>query len=366
MDNDLKDRIRGMIFGQALGDAVGLVTEFKFKRDHHKVVFPYKESIRGWTPNDWTDDTDQAILLLQTLVDCGHDFDGDRFTGDDLKLFAQKLESWVRWGFPELGDKAGLGLGGNTNMVVNHSDFLHDPLKASQEVWLNSGKKLAANGAIMRAAPLALCNLFSPDPQPFFDNVRAACQTTHYDPRCIVSCWVYCYCLRLLLLTRYEPKSILMRVRKLIAGRLDQLPLIDGEVANVFRRMPTPKMYLDDKFRRDGKYNLGAELEWYLTNHDLPSLHLDEIGKIGYTYKCLGSALWALEQTNRGFKDVIVELAEECGDADTNCAVAGAILGARKGFSALPTDWVDALPHRDWLHKQVDAYITAVDRVYKL
>lgn len=366
MNDELKDRIRGMMFGQALGDAVGLITEFKFKRDHPKAVFPYKESVRGWTPNDWTDDTDQAVLLLQTMIECGHDFESDRFTADDLKIFARKLESWVRRGFPELGDKAGLGLGGNTCMVVNHNDFLHDPLKASQEVWINSGKKLAANGAIMRAAPLALCNLFGGDAQPFFDNVRATCQTTHYDPRCIMSCWVYCCCLRLLLLTKLDPKAIIMRVRKLVDGRVSQLPTIDGAVANAFRHQPTPKIYLDQNFYRDGKYDFKAEFEYYLKHHDLKSLDLDEIGKIGYTYKCLGSALWALEQTNRGFKEVIVELAEECGDADTNCAVAGAILGARKGFAGLPTDWVDALPHRDWLHRQVDACIAALDRAYKL
>jgi hypothetical protein len=69
----LADRIRGLFFGAALGDAAGLATEFmtsaeeeefygtrfefmpqptKMKPDTHRMM---------WAPGDWTDDTDQLF-----------------------------------------------------------------------------------------------------------------------------------------------------------------------------------------------------------------------------------------------------------------------------------------------------------------
>ncbi|ODM91812.1 hypothetical protein Ocin01_14871 [Orchesella cincta] len=88
----------------------------------------------------------------------------------------------------------------------------------------------------------------------------------------------------------------------------------------------------------------------------LSSLKLNERAKIGYTYKCLGSGLYAgtrkqPEDMSSGefYKHIITELTLETGDADTNCAVAGAVLGCRLGKSGLPSGWVKGLRHHDFL-----------------
>lgn len=43
------------------------------------------------------------------------------------------------------------------------------------------------------------------------------------------------------------------------------------------------------------------------------------------------------------------------GDADTNCAVAGSLLGAYLGVEALPAQWIDGLARRQWLERKVEA-----------
>jgi len=43
--------------------------------------------------------------------------------------FAKKLKAWIREGFKELGDHAGLGLGQTTDAVTSHPDYLTDPHK---------------------------------------------------------------------------------------------------------------------------------------------------------------------------------------------------------------------------------------------
>jgi len=87
---------------------------------------------------------------------------------------------------------------------------------------------------------------------------------------------------------------------------------------------------------------------------------------IGYTYKCLASGTWALskalqnptsthEEKQSMFEQLITELTMAGGDADTNCAVAGSLLGAFLGVEALPTQWIDGLAHAQWLERKVEA-----------
>jgi hypothetical protein len=117
-DKNLIDRLLGCAYGQALGDAYGLSTEFE---DREKVAqnYPDKTKLipfpkyvstwhnRRWAEGDWTDDTDQWILILDTLM----------FHDGDVRVFAEKLKKWIRHGYPELGDHAGMGLGANVSQV---------------------------------------------------------------------------------------------------------------------------------------------------------------------------------------------------------------------------------------------------------
>ena len=44
----------------------------------------------------------------------------------------------------------------------------------------------------------------------------------------------------------------------------------------------------------------------------------------------------------------------QAGDADTNGAVAGALLGCKLGASKLPDSWLDGLRHKDWLDGHIN------------
>ena len=114
----LMNRLLGCAYGQALGDAYGLSTEFEDRRsvaefypdDSILIPFPHYKLTghsRRWKRGDWTDDTDQWILILETLA----------LENGDEKTFAKKLSRWIRKGFPELGDYAGMGLGANVSQV---------------------------------------------------------------------------------------------------------------------------------------------------------------------------------------------------------------------------------------------------------
>ena len=98
-------------------------------------------------------------------------------------------------------------------------------------------------------------------------------------------------------------------------------------------------------------------------------LQLDDSQKMGYVYKCLGSAVLALRQaiqrtgletlSPKGranqFEDIMTDLIMQGGDADTNGCTAGAILGAWFGFSRLPYTWLDGIQNYDWLLLKAEA-----------
>ena len=121
---DLIDRLLGCAYGQALGDAYGLATEFEDRQlveknypDESKII-PFPDYVdtwhnRRWKRGDWTDDTDQWILILETLVE----------NEGDVKVFAKKLSYWISHGFPQLGDYGGMGLGANVSQVLENHLF---------------------------------------------------------------------------------------------------------------------------------------------------------------------------------------------------------------------------------------------------
>jgi ADP-ribosylglycohydrolase len=292
------NRVKGCIFGQALGDAVGAYTEFRTKKMIRK-DFPTDEDfdfppslpvsfMKRDTKCDWTDDTDQLILIMEVLTETGT---------ISPTLLAQKLVTWKEHGFTELGDKKGYGLGGYTGRVLNDPNFIQDPLGTAEHYTRQTGN--AANGSLMRTAVIA-CQQKSRN-QVLKEAILAS-KVTHPNKKCTQS---------VILITDL--------IYSLIQGK-------------------KPKVLKSSVYS------------------ELAGLNLDDTD-MGYVLKCRDVGIWAYRNRNRPYKDVIKEIVLEGGDADTNSAVAGAILGAFIGYQNLPQDWLEKLPHREWLEKKVDEFI---------
>mmetsp|Transcript_9851 Transcript_9851/g.36736 ORF Transcript_9851/g.36736 Transcript_9851/m.36736 type:complete len:375 (+) Transcript_9851:2967-4091(+) len=333
---DKLDRILGCLYGNALGDAVGLCTEF-MKSTHAKqtfqnygiIPFPAKEktshSIR-WANCDWTDDTDQMILLLESFME------GEQFTKAEPRIFARKLRDWIDKGFPELGDCGGLGIGQTVYAVVEMTwkdGFLGDPHKAAIQVWENSRRNAAANGALMRTAVTGI--VAHDDMQRVLENSEAFARVTHADSRCIASVFA---------------------VTSIIANILQGKHMSDDGTPIVERLLAEAKdialKAIDDEHKK--------EFEEYFDITKLEDMKLDETGKIGYTLKCMSAALYGLRNQTDSVKQIMTDVTLEAGDADTNLAVCGALIGVSRGLNALPKEWLSKFPHKKWLDEKVVAF----------
>jgi ADP-ribosylglycohydrolase len=75
---------------------------------------------------------------------------------------------------------------------------------------------------------------------------------------------------------------------------------------------------------------------------------------MGFTLFTAGIALQVAAE-DRGFEEGLRHVVSLGGDTDTNAAVAGALLGARHGRSALPAAWLERLADREALEREAEA-----------
>ena len=304
------DKIKGVLFGTAVGDALGLGTEFLSKKEVKKYypqgLYSYDQiSIRHknlWARGEWTDDTEQMLCILDSLIENKK---------IDIKDIAYRFHRWAK--------TDGRGIGYTTYRVLSAKSFLTNPKAAAKEIWLESKKQLAPNGGVMRTSVLGIWEYS--DKEKVIKNATDVCQITHYDPRCAASCVLLSYAI-----------SLLMQGKNRIS---------------VFKEIKE----LSKKYGKE-VYECLNDLE----TKDIYELELDDRDSMGYTLKTLAAGFWTLMNA-KNFKDGLIKIVNQGGDADTNGAVAGALLGANFGFRDIPKEYVDGLEGKNRLMKKFDALI---------
>ncbi len=319
MNSVITDKIRGVIFGQAIGDALGFGTEWipnsQVKQEYPDGLRNYSQIVRyrnisGWIPGDWTDDTDQMLCILDSLLEQQQ---------VDIKDIAKRFHHWA------ITD--GMGMGQTVYSVVHSPDFLQNPHLVAKQIWEASGGKAAANGGVMRTSVLGIWEY--PFPPKVKYNAEQVCQITHYDPRCVGSC-----------------VAVSLAIAAMLRGEANIPSLIESTALAVQDYHPSIAEYFDKA-----------------TTLSLKALDLDEglnpgeSGGTGYTLKTMAAGFWALNSA-ASYKDGILPIIHEGGDADTNAAVAGALLGARFGYKNIPQQWVKELVYEQELNSRVEKLIT--------
>ncbi|CAE7151326.1 unnamed protein product [Rhizoctonia solani] len=355
------DKMLGATLGGALGDAIGLFTEF-LSHSHAVQLYgptpvftlqsplpiPHPPGLVGvkpdrhrsmFEPSGWTDDTDHSLLILLSFL-------ASNGTRLDPRDFALRLKFWVVNGLRCL-DRLPLGLGRTVGNVVRDNDFEKDPVGTAVKYWEGTNRYVAANGAVMRTAMIgALIFQDSNGISGLDRSMDAALQmaaTTHPDPRCLVSCTIVTGLVAAIM--RNEVHS-LEDFNRIAQQGIDF-------VQNYKDHPSSPEAYIPEPLNQDQL----DDLRKHLYAKKLEDLELDTRQYIGYTFKCLGAGTWALREalgtpeSNRAgiFERCITEITMQAGDADTNATVAGSLLGAYLTDAGLPEHWVKHLRHSTWL-----------------
>ncbi|KAH8130507.1 hypothetical protein ACSS6W_002043 [Trichoderma asperelloides] len=350
----IHDRIVGCLFGSALGDAIGLYTEFlsadtarltylsqKFTLCPPSEATPFRRDAHRNpnVPGEWTDDTDHAMCILLSFL---HK-DGKEMDPQD---FASRLHIWVRMGLRAL-DTLPLGLGHTVGAIVRNQTYLNNPEGTARKHWQHSNYKVAPNGSIMRTHPLGLMCI-NKTLEETFQIAADYSVVTHVDPRCIISCAIGTALIRGL-------------IRQEICKE-EHIDDIVGKGIAWYSAYRLRRIEKDASCKEEPELDL-EELNKHVKANDLTELELDDMYKMGYTYKTFGSGIHLLRLAIRKvaasesslstrtsiFETLITDLIMRGGDADTNACFAGALLGAYLGYKVLPSHWRDGLKHGDWL-----------------
>ena len=297
---DLADRVVGSVLGLALGDALG--APFEFLRSHN-VPNPLPAFERPWLgrpAGSTTDDTAMARNLVRSLV-ARQGFDAD-------DLLARHLE-WFRSDPPDVGTLVG--------RVLRRVERGEDAAAAAHAIWSERGPEVSAgNGSVMYCAPLGVAYANRPD--DLHQLAPALSALTHYDGRCRTAC---------------------------LAVTLGVAALVRGVAPEDAAR--TALSAVEDL---DG----GEELE-FLVEAAGSSRAIDGPDQ-GFCLFTAGVAFQALVNGGDAESELrrVVSLG---GDADTNAAVAGALLGSRDGTHGLPSAWLGRLEDADAIRTEAEALV---------
>lgn len=277
-----KDRLTACLLAGAIGDAYGSSYEQAAppRKDDARTYYPFgrpPEPPRRW---QLTDDTQLTLATCEAIS-----ADGGQARPEAIAAkFRQHYETGrlTGLGSSTLQALRGLAAGGHWSQVGR------------------SGEYAAGNGAAMRIAPLAFIGA-TPD-RPLIEQV---CAITHRHPEAYVGALAVVLGIRAGLADAWEDAASLLLV--VSAG-------------------------LPDTRVRDRL----LELQQWPAESTIAEVAA-RFGAGGYVVESVPLALWAAAQVpGRGLATVLAELCAVGGDADTNCALAGQVAGARLGTAGIP------------------------------
>ena len=307
-----EDSRLGALIGLAVGDALGTTLEFtnpgQFAFDP-LLAGPHRVIVGGGpfrlAPGDVTDDTQMATCLYASIASRA---------GFDVDDVAGRYVSWMAQAFD---------VGIQTSAALQCVRAGMPPLEAGREVWLKSGKHAAGNGSLMRTAPIgALLG----DAMQRRAASLADSAITHYDPRCRLACAMFNAAL-VALSDGCTPTQAAEAAANEASLCRTFLEAADATAADAIDQA------LDQ---------LAEDLD--LASDPDPMLYGDVhlLESAGFVRVAFRLAFWELHHAEC-FEDALIDVVNRGGDADTNGAIVGALLGARFGLDGIPKAWRDAV-----------------------
>jgi ADP-ribosylglycohydrolase len=290
---ELADRAAGVIVASAVGDALGAAYEFGGPVAPLEVEMGEGVLTRRHA-GAWTDDTDMALCVLETLAE-GRDL----CEPAGLEALSARFLDWLHDGPDDIGGQTARALGHATSPAD-----LPSAARATQAAHPNA----CGNGSLMRTGPVALGYVGSP--MALMRAAEAVSSLTHPHLDAVAVCQVWSLAIAEAVRRGGSPTEIMYR---------SEIVLIDinGVPATTILReaeMADPSQLRDN----------------------------------GGAVNAMRAAWWAISSTSHLSGPAHVEAGLRAavslgGDTDTVAAIAGSLLGASYGASALPYRWRERL-----------------------
>ena len=277
-------RIRGGLYGVAVGDALGATVEFMAQEIVQKRYGVLTDIIGGgWlglAPGDWTEDTELTLAVASGIVQAPH---------DPVNAVG---EEFLRW-YKTNPSTAGTTIAAVFQQVIGGCSW-HE---AAYQLHCKTAHT-AGNEALMRTLPVGLAYC---ERKELMDKTQAVAQMTHWDNRAVITCQLYS-----------------MLAYFLLGGK------------NIADSISAAHLWLAEHYPdREALQSLWLELKEKMAKPE----------STGYTVDTLACVLWALK-SGADLEQAVIAAVNLGGNANTVGALTGGLAGVCYGFEAIPSRWL--------------------------
>jgi ADP-ribosyl-[dinitrogen reductase] hydrolase len=301
------DEVLGCLYGVIVGDALGTTYEF---RKASTIKLPKKLNVVGKGPfevakGQVTDDSEMTIALFRSIMR------KKKYDKEDVS------KAYIRWIKSDPKDS-----GVTTRKALLNAKNYKDTVRNAKKY----NKDSLSNGFLMRIMPLALVGmkLVTINEKDLDEYIKEEVEITHSNKLCFYTAKLY---VRILIYLMLGAKSFNEKTRVWSSRTIEE------EALEIIR---------EDKFK--GSLELESLVKsskkspYYGQSFSYGNYEID--GQyMGYMFVSLQIAFYELYNAKSyecGMRDII----KYGGDTDTNCAIAGAMLGAKFGYDNIPKRWL--------------------------
>ena len=301
------DKIKAVMLGHAVGDALGVPVEFcdRAELDEKPVTdmvgygtYPYPEGC-------WSDDTSMSLATLDSLANGYVNY-------DEIML------NFGKWYYNDQYTPTNemFDVGNTCSHAIDNYFAHHKPV---EECGL-MGEHTNGNGSLMRIHPFVLytyANQMSVD--EWLGVIVKASALTHAHDRSKIGCLIYTFVMMSLLKDKGK------------GGIRDALKKAERYLSACAEFAPYERVF----------------------KSDFAELPREEIKSSGYVVDTLEAAIWCLLTTDN-YHDCVLKAVNLGDDTDTVAAVAGGLAGAFYGYDAIPREWLDTLKRRGYIEEMCE------------
>lgn len=290
------EQVLGMVYGLALGDALGAPVEFWELKGIRERYGP--DGIQELpAPALFSDDTQMTLAVAEALIAAGH-----QDLGGIMEAISQEFVAWLR--SPE-----------NDRSPGGACLYGARQLEAGVPWWKSGKPNSKGCGAAMRVAPIGF--LYQHDLAKLRQVAAASALITHHHPAAQLGAVAAAF-LAKLALDRVAPEEM--------------LPALELETHGQVREFDQTLARLEE----------GLDMA-------SPDAALAHIGEGWVAEEAVMLALYCFLKSPDDFLTTIRRGANTQGDSDSIACIAGGLSGAYLGLGALPAAWVARLEKTDYL-----------------
>ena len=295
------DNIKSLLFGVAIGDALGVPVEFISREEIRQK--PITDMIGFGTynlpPGTFSDDSSLTFCLAEALT-----------AEFDLNCIGR---NFVKWYYNDYWTATGtvFDIGIGTSIAIDRiADGVQPELAGGNDESSNG------NGSLMRISPLVFYLMDKPIDERF-EITKQVSSITHRHIRSVIACFYYLEFARQLI----EKKDKFEIYRNLLTLIPDFLTSLSIE---------TKEIVLFDR----------------ILKHTIQDISEEEIISGGYVIHTLEASIWCLLKTET-YKDAVLKAVNLGADSDTTAAVTGGLAGLLYGFENIPNHWINKLARKN-------------------